>query len=673
MIVIGAGGLGRCVEDFFEVAAFVDDGCKESSVNGVPVLGGVSKLLELASSNKEIIQVVFALGTPETARQIHEKLHSSPAFANLAFPSLIHPSASVSRHAKVGIGAIVFPHSVIGPNAVIGNFCFLNTSAVLSHDAHLGDFCRLHGGSRVLGWTQVGDSVSVGSQAVVRDRLTIGNNVEIGCGTTLVSDMGSNLVVAGNPGRVLRNLAPVAAAENGKRSRSSEEFSIPVDNSRLTHPLHGHLLKCPFPETVLDLLHEKMKSCKSNGRGSHYQQTVYNPLLYEEIPEIKDFLHKTFPHDRPLADLIFQQGETDSGFSWHCDYDSNFILEDPTVMFSLWFTLTDITSETGARLQFTADHNSILLARMETFSRVYHGHPACGVAHPWGSVVLPILHERAIALDMKRGDCLVFSNHIWHKPERVKKEGFARTSYVIRMIPKNARFHRGRAEIASKRFNPFKIDQKFLNTPDIQWVDEPYENSKEKKSFSEKNSMAVFEGFWMKHYGFQEAMATRLVMDATENSSSVWKLLESGVISPPTMLSSEWRKDLTIEQAEELVCLSISEEKRTILKYHHFLQMAAAVHRFPNHSFAGTPFEGEETRLKAVKVVEFVRRRPEWAFQIRLTQLDGPNGFFYPPGWTLDSLDHYLKAEGTINESVMVRWQKQCNSILSALEKSKII
>ena len=52
----------------------------------------------------------------------------------------------------------------------------------------------------------IGDNVTLGSNVVIIGNITIGNNVIIGAGTVVVNDIPDNVVVVGNPARIIRYL-----------------------------------------------------------------------------------------------------------------------------------------------------------------------------------------------------------------------------------------------------------------------------------------------------------------------------------------------------------------------------------------------------------------------------------------------------------------------------------
>ena len=52
----------------------------------------------------------------------------------------------------------------------------------------------------------IGANVTVGANVVIIGDITIGDNVVIGAGSVVVKDVPSNVVVAGNPAKIIRSL-----------------------------------------------------------------------------------------------------------------------------------------------------------------------------------------------------------------------------------------------------------------------------------------------------------------------------------------------------------------------------------------------------------------------------------------------------------------------------------
>lgn len=52
----------------------------------------------------------------------------------------------------------------------------------------------------------IGDNVTVGANVVIIGKITIGDNVVVGAGAIVVKDVPSNVVIGGNPAKVIREL-----------------------------------------------------------------------------------------------------------------------------------------------------------------------------------------------------------------------------------------------------------------------------------------------------------------------------------------------------------------------------------------------------------------------------------------------------------------------------------
>src|SRR5688572_6926840 len=138
IVIIGAGGFGREVKVLLDdinkirptytFKGFYDDGVEKGTlVNGFKVLGGISDLNDLSSK----IQVVVAIGAPDTKRKIIEQLKNP----NLEYPVLIHPSVICSDDfVSIGKGSIICAGNILTCNIEIQDFVILNLMCTVGHD-----------------------------------------------------------------------------------------------------------------------------------------------------------------------------------------------------------------------------------------------------------------------------------------------------------------------------------------------------------------------------------------------------------------------------------------------------------------------------------------------------------------------------------------------------------
>lgn len=81
----------------------------------------------------------------------------------------------------------------------IGNNVTITHSAILAHDAST----KKHIGYSKVGRVDIGDDVFIGYGSIVLPNTKIGNKVIVGAGTVVAKDVPDNVVIAGNPFRIL--------------------------------------------------------------------------------------------------------------------------------------------------------------------------------------------------------------------------------------------------------------------------------------------------------------------------------------------------------------------------------------------------------------------------------------------------------------------------------------
>lgn len=70
--------------------------------------------------------------------------------------TVVHPTAHVSRSARIEPGAVVAPLAVISAGTSIGEHCLLSRGTLVGHHTTLGRFVRLLPGANVAGHVRLG-------------------------------------------------------------------------------------------------------------------------------------------------------------------------------------------------------------------------------------------------------------------------------------------------------------------------------------------------------------------------------------------------------------------------------------------------------------------------------------------------------------------------------------
>ena len=200
LALLGASGHGKVVAEVamlsgWSEVVFFDDAWPQCLRVGVwSVLGTTAQLM---ADLKQFDGVFVAIGDCKTRLQKLRILASAGA----DLPTLVHPHAVVSRHAKLGAGTVVMAGAVINADADIGMACIVNTGSTVDHDCHLADGVHISPGANLAGAVKVDSCSWVGIGAVVRQGQIIGPHVIVGAGSVVVSDVPSGQTVVGNPAR----------------------------------------------------------------------------------------------------------------------------------------------------------------------------------------------------------------------------------------------------------------------------------------------------------------------------------------------------------------------------------------------------------------------------------------------------------------------------------------
>lgn len=208
IVIIGAGGFGREVkvllddinkiQPTYNFKGFYDDGFEKGTlVNGFKVLGGISDLNDVSAS----IQVVVAIGAPDTKRKIIKQLNNP----NLEYPTLIHPSVIRSEDfVSIGKGCIICAGNILTCNIEVQNFVILNLMCTVGHDTTIKSYASFMPSVNISGEVIIHEAVYVGTGAKIINQLEIGENTIVGAGAVVSKSLPANCTAVGIPAKVIK-------------------------------------------------------------------------------------------------------------------------------------------------------------------------------------------------------------------------------------------------------------------------------------------------------------------------------------------------------------------------------------------------------------------------------------------------------------------------------------
>ena len=123
-------------------------------------------------------------------------------------PSLIHPSAIVSRFATISAnGVLICSQCEVHSDSTITEGCVLWPRATVEHDCHVSNYVFIGPNAYVGAYTQLGERAFIGQCSVlISDKAkSIGENALIGAGALVTKSVPANTIVAGHPARVIQN------------------------------------------------------------------------------------------------------------------------------------------------------------------------------------------------------------------------------------------------------------------------------------------------------------------------------------------------------------------------------------------------------------------------------------------------------------------------------------
>jgi sugar O-acyltransferase (sialic acid O-acetyltransferase NeuD family) len=202
LILIGAGGHTRsCIDVIeqqgdFQVAGLV--GLPEQKdikqlEYGYAAIGVDSDLSRLASSYKFALITIGQIQSAERRIQLYDLVKQ----LGFNLPTIVSPTAYVSRHATIGVGTIVMHGAIVNAGASIGDNCIINSCTLIEHDAKVGDHCHISTGAILNGGVNVGAGSFIGSGSVAKHGITIGNRCLVGMGALVRHNLSDQMFFTG--------------------------------------------------------------------------------------------------------------------------------------------------------------------------------------------------------------------------------------------------------------------------------------------------------------------------------------------------------------------------------------------------------------------------------------------------------------------------------------------
>lgn len=189
--------------DLGKVVAFTLDSAfiqKRNTFEGFPLIPFEQLEEQYNPNDFELLIVISSVSSVKHLNSI--KFHEAKNKGYKLF-SFIHPTAFVANSATIGENVIIFPHAIVEPRAIINDGVFVRSAAYVSHETEIGAFSYLAPRATFSGKIKTGEHCFFGTNSTIRDNISIGSDVIVGAGATVLKDLSNEIVIKAAESKIL--------------------------------------------------------------------------------------------------------------------------------------------------------------------------------------------------------------------------------------------------------------------------------------------------------------------------------------------------------------------------------------------------------------------------------------------------------------------------------------
>jgi sugar O-acyltransferase (sialic acid O-acetyltransferase NeuD family) len=179
------------------------DELQGQTVHGRPVLGRLADASRLAAQHPAARFTTWIGGVDSYQRR--PQVVGGLGVPAQRFVTLVHPTVSLSRRARVGRGVLIYPHCTVSSNVVIEDHAVILPHVAVAHDAVVGEYAAVTSGVTVGSSARIGRASYLGTACCMLPGVRIGEGSLVGIGGVVLRDVDPYTVVVGNPARRLRD------------------------------------------------------------------------------------------------------------------------------------------------------------------------------------------------------------------------------------------------------------------------------------------------------------------------------------------------------------------------------------------------------------------------------------------------------------------------------------
>lgn len=170
------------------------------------LIGDIVEIREILDSKENCIEDFYI--------EIDRRNSGVPTLDYENINARIEPGAIIRDKVTIGNNAVIMMGAIINIGAEIGDGTMIDMGAILGGRAIVGKNCHIGAGTVLAGVIEppsatpviIEDNVVIGANAVVIEGVRVGKGAVIGAGTVVLKDVPPGAVVAGNPGKIVKEV-----------------------------------------------------------------------------------------------------------------------------------------------------------------------------------------------------------------------------------------------------------------------------------------------------------------------------------------------------------------------------------------------------------------------------------------------------------------------------------
>lgn len=200
IVVIGASGHAKvCIELLqamgHRVAYCVEATDGPATCVGIPVLKGDAHLADLREQGYSKVFVAVGIN------RVRQRLADMALSLGYSLVNAVSPLSAISPSAHLGNGIAIMAGAIVNAETIVDDLVIINTGACIDHDCRIGKATHIAPQCGLAGNVTVGAASFLGIGCKVIPKVIIGENVTIGAGAVVVSDIASETLAVGVPAK----------------------------------------------------------------------------------------------------------------------------------------------------------------------------------------------------------------------------------------------------------------------------------------------------------------------------------------------------------------------------------------------------------------------------------------------------------------------------------------